>query len=274
MLTMPKIQLLATLATSLAGATFLYGVAESADPPPKTGPKAERTSTDRENSCWEARFPRCNGVERSKDLVFVYPRGLFRRDPAQVVKTLQRGWDLLRDMTGIDPGKIFGQRIVVGYYDPSDLKNNHPFIFFATEDATPRGFPGEFWQSINIPWEYLPKLTEPEGCMTHEMVHPFIHVKPLRTNANAKEWVEGACDFLRLPVYYTVGQPHAAEKSYKLYRSLAWKPGASYYHDHAGRLIEWTKRQGVDCRRPSQLKKILPKLWETDLEATLGKPLK
>ena len=111
-----------------------------------------------------------------------------------------------------------------------------------------------------------------DWVMTHEMVHPFIHVKPLRTNT--KEWVEGACDFLRLVVFDAVGMSTIADKRVRLYRSLAWKPGASFYHDHAGRLICWCQKLGVDYRRPSQLKKFLPKLWDTDLDATLGEPIK
>lgn len=255
----------------LAIAVLALTVPSASAEEPKPAARS-RSASEKEDSCWKARFAWCDGVVRSADLVFVYPRGLFKRNPNKVIARLQKGWNVLRSITGVDPVKFFGQRIVVGYRHPSEDRPPQTTIYNLLENGASHGFPGEHWPSINIPWDYATRSNEPEGCMTHEMVHPFIHVKPLRTNT--QEWVEGACDFLRLVVYDAVGMPATADKNVRLYRSVAWKPGASYYHDHAGRLIRWCQQQGIDYRRPSQLRKFLPKLWETDLDATLGEPIK
>jgi hypothetical protein len=67
----------------------------------------QRTAEDREDSCWHIRYTKCNGVVRTDDLVFVFPRAEFQRARV-VVKQLQTAWNLLREMTGIDPVKTFG----------------------------------------------------------------------------------------------------------------------------------------------------------------------
>lgn len=233
---------------------------------------AARTARQKEDSCWKARYSQCDGVVRSADLVFVYPTALYRRDAVKVIKKLQTGWNLLRKVTGIDPMKHFGQRVVVGFRHPSDEggKDCNPSAVW--EEATRYGFPGETWISINIPWGYLGhQQDQPEECMTHEMVHHFIAAKPLRVK-NGK-WIEGMCDFLRLPVFDVMGMRSVADKRYKLYRSVAWKPGADFYHDYAGRLIRYSQKHKVDVRKPAQLKEFVPHLWEIDLDAALGHPL-
>ncbi len=211
-------------------------------------------------------------MERSPDLVFVYPRSLFKRDPVRVVKKLQAGWDLLRKATGIDPIARFGQRIVVGFRHSGDEGGKDCVPGWWLENGAGHGFPGEKWPFINIPRGYLTHGDQPEECLTHEMVHSFIEAKPLRDNK--KEWVEGTCDFLRLPVFEAVGLPRVRDERYRLYLASAWKSGANPYHDYAGRLIRWCEKRKLDVRKPDQLAKIVPELWDLDLTAELGKPPK
>ncbi len=236
----------------------------------KPAPAKPRPAEEKEESCWKARYGKCDGVERSADIVFVYPRGLFRRDPAQVVKRLQAGWDLLRTATEIDPTRAFGQRVVVGFRHPSDEGGKDCAPGWSRESGTPHGFRGERWPFINIPWGYLGRGDQPEECCTHEMVHAFIAARPLRDNR--KEWVEGMCDFLRLPVFEAVGMPAVRDERYRLYRASAWQPGVNYYHDYAGRLIRWCERRHLDVRKKDQLAKVVPTLWNLDLTADLGQP--
>ena len=64
----------------------------------------QRTAEDREDSCWHIRYSKCDGVVRTDDLVFVFPCAEFQRATV-VVKQLQRPWNVLREMTGINPVK-------------------------------------------------------------------------------------------------------------------------------------------------------------------------
>jgi hypothetical protein len=234
----------------------------------KPMPATARTSEEKEESCWKVRYGKFDGVQRSADLVFVYPRALFRRDPAKVVKRLQAGWDLLRKATDIDPVNTFGQRIVIGFRHPGDEGGKDCVPGWWLERGGKHGFAGEKWPFINIPWGYLTSADQPEECLTHEMVHAFIEAKPLKDNR--KEWVEGMCDFLRLPVFAAVGMPQVRDERYRLYRSSAWQPNVNFYHDYAGRLFYWCQNQKLDVRKPDQLSKIVPTLWEMDLTEALG----
>lgn len=230
--------------------------------------KVSRTAEEKEESCWKVRYKMCDGVERSSDLVFVYPRSLWRRDAAKVVKKLQAGWDVLRKATGIDPVKKFGQRVVIGFRHPSDEGGKDCVPGWWMERGGKSGFPDERWPFINIPWGYLKSADQPEECLTHEMVHAFIEAKPLRDNR--KEWVEGMCDFLRLPVFTAVGMSQVRDERYRRYRSSAWTPGANAYHDYAGRLIYSCEKEKLSTRKPEDLAKIAATLWDMDLTEALG----
>jgi hypothetical protein len=234
----------------------------------KKGANAPRSAEDKELSCWTVRYSQCDGVERSGDLVFVFPRAAWRRDPAKVVKKLQAGWDLLRKATDIDPVKTFGQRVVVGFRHPKDEGGKDCVPGWWMESGGKHGFPRERWPFINIPWGYLSGKDQPEECLTHEFVHAFIEARPLRDNR--KDWVEGMCDFLRLPVFGAFDMARARDERYRQYRSSAWKPGANSYHDYAGRLIYWSEKRGLDVRKPEHLAKIVPALWDMDLTEALG----
>ncbi len=240
-------------------------VARVAEPPREK----VRTAEDRENSCWKARYGKCDAVERSADIVFVYPRGQFTR-AAEAVRRLQAGWDLLRNATGADPKLTFGQRVVIGYRHPSDEGGKDCLPGWGKEGGDAHGFSGEEWPFVNVPWGFLGRGDQPEECCTHTMVYAFTEARPLRDNR--KEWVEGVCDFLRVPVFDAVGMPAVAAQRYLLYRSSAWKPGASSYHDHAGRLIRWCEQRGLDVRKKDQLPQIVPKLWQMDFAAELDRP--
>ena len=182
-----------------------------------------------------------------------------------MVKKLQAGWDVLRKATDIDPVKTFGQRIVIGFRHPIDEGGKDCSPGWSLERGGRHGFPGEKWPFINIPWGYLTNGDQPEECCTHEMVHAFIEAKPLRDNR--KEWVEGMCDFLRLPVFDAVGMAKVRADRYRLYRASAWQPRVNFYHDYAGRLIRWCDKHGLDPRKPDQLSKIVSTLWDLDLTA-------
>jgi hypothetical protein len=251
-------------------AVLLCGVARARAADPNSAPQ-QRTHDEKENSCWKVRYRKCDSAVRSDDLVFVFPRDRYKRNPEQVIKRVQIGWNLLKDLTGIDPVKVFGQRIVIGFRHPSDEGGKDCNPGWLLESGGKHGYPGENWPFINIPWGYLKFRDQPEECLTHEMVHAFIHAKPLRDNK--KEWIEGMCDFLRLPVFDAVGMCSVGDQRYRLYVASAWKPRANFYHDYAGRLIRWCQRQKLDVRKPDELNAIVPDLWDMDLSEVLGRPL-
>src|SRR5262249_37158217 len=140
----------ATVATVLAVLCLAPAAAQDAKAPAKGRPAEAK-----EDSCWKVRYSKCDGVERSADLVFVYPRDYFKRDPEKVVQKLQAGWDLLRKATDIDPVERFGQRIVVGFRHPSDEGGKGCVPGWWLEGGAGHGFRGERWPFINIPWGYL-----------------------------------------------------------------------------------------------------------------------
>ncbi len=229
-----------------------------------------RSQVDREDSCWKARYSKCDGEERSSDLMFVSLRSHFKRNPAQVVQVLQRGWDVLCQATGINPVAAFGQRVVVGFRHPSDDGGKDCDPGWGLQEGKDYGFPGERWPFINIPWGYLSQQDQPEEACSHEFVHPFVQVRPLKDNA--KEWVEGLCDFLRLPLLHEMGLVAVARIKDATYRAAAWQPGADYYHDHAGRLLRYCDRRGHDLSVPAQLATAVGEIWQADLSDDLVKP--
>jgi len=202
--------------------------------------------------------------------MFVFPRSDFKRNPAQVVQVLQRAWNLLRQATGIDPVAAFGQRVVVGYRHPSDEGGKDCDPGWGTQDGKDHGFPSELWPFINIPWGYLREQNQPEEACSHEFAHPFAEVRPLKDNS--KEWVEGLCDFLRLPLLHEMGLDAVARTKNAAYQAAAWQPGAYYYHDYAGRLLRYCDKRGHDLSDTGQLPTAVGEIWQADLSAELAKP--
>ncbi len=231
----------------------------------------KRTAADREDSCWHVRYSKCDAVLRTDDLVFVFPLAEFQR-ASLVVKQLQTAWNLLREMTGIDPVKTFGQRVVIGFRHPSDEGGRDCQPGWWIENGGNHGFTNERWPFINIPWSYRKRRHEPEECLTIQIVHPFLAAKPMRQSGTM--WAEAMCEFLSVPLCRAVELPIVCESRYQQYLSLAWQDGAGLpYQDYAGRMIRWSLRKKVDPRSAKELKKVLPQLWAMDLESTLGQRL-
>ena len=205
----------------------------------------QRTAEDREDSCWHIRYSKCDGVVRTDDLVFVFPRAEFQRATV-VVKQLQSAWNVLREMTGINPVKTFGQRVVIGFRHPSDEGGQDCLPVWRFEYGSKYGFTNERWPFINIPWSYRKRRREPEECVTIQIPHAFLAAKPMRHGDMM--WDEGMCEFLSLPLCRVVELPTVCESRYQLYLSLAWYRGAvTPYHDYAGSLIRWSQRNKVDA---------------------------
>jgi hypothetical protein len=231
----------------------------------------QRTAEDREDSCWHIRYSKCDGVVRTDDLVFVFPRAEFQRARV-VVKQIQTAWNRLREMTGINPVKTFGQRVVIGFRHPSDDGGRDCDPVWSFENGWKNGFPNESWPFINIPWSYRKRRQEPEECLTIQIPHAFLAAKPLRQGGAM--WAEGMCDVLSLPLCRVVELPIVCESRYQLYLSSAWQEGILLpYQDYAGRLIRWSQRNKVDARNAKELKKVLPQLWEMELASTLAQSL-
>ena len=229
-----------------------------------------RTAEQKEESCWKLRYGHCDGIERSDDLVLVFPSDQFKRSPALVVKKLQSSWDLLREMTGIDPRKHFGQRVVIGYRHRSDEGGQDCLPGWIAQSGWTYGFSGEIWPCINVPWYYLKARDEPEECLTVELVHPFLAAKrPLHGGM----WDEAICEFLSLPLCDAAGLTKVRDHRYRLYRRSAWRSETWIFQDYTGRLIRWCERNNLNLRKPDQLKVAVRQLWDMDFEAVLGKPL-
>jgi len=234
-------------------------------------PFDSRTAEQKEESCWKIRYRKCDGIERSEDLVFVFPSNQFKRNRALVTK-LQTSWNLLRRMTGVDPVKAFGQRVVIGFRHPKDEGGFDCEPGWLWENGWIHGFDNEQWPCINLPWRYLNKKDQPEECLAHELGHPFLSAKKIRHSEPL--WVEGMSNLLSLPVFEPMGLHEVGLRRFQFYRSAAWSQWAYRHQDYAGRLIRWCQRKNVDPRRSEELKKVLPQLWDMDLGTVLAQPPK
>jgi hypothetical protein len=234
-------------------------------------PAQSRSADEKEDSCWKIRYGKCDGVERAQDIVFVFPRDRFKRG-REVVARIQASWNLLRKMTGINPTRSFGQRVVIGFRHPSDEGGVDCEPGWWSQNGWVHGFTNEQWPCINIPWRYLKKNAEPEDCLTRELVHPFLAVRNLRDHDPL--WVEGVCRLMSLPLYDTMGIHEVGRRRYQDYWSLAWNGPALSDQDYAGRLVRWCRRKKIDPRDSRQLSKALPELWNMNFASALGQPLK
>ncbi|HEV8066979.1 MAG TPA: hypothetical protein VGP76_04525 [Planctomycetaceae bacterium] len=229
-----------------------------------------RTAEQKEDSCWKLRYGKCDGIERAEDVALVFPRSRFKRNRALTTK-LQASWNLLRKMTGIDPIKTFGQRVVIGFRHPSDEGGREFEPAWLYESGWVHGFDNELWPCINIPWRYLNTIEQPEACLPHQLAYPFLAVKKIRHSDPT--WVDGMCELLSLPVFDPMGIHEVGRRRYLLDWSSAWNELAFRNQDYAGRLIRWCRRKKIDVRNAEQLKTVLPELWEMDLGAVLAQPL-
>ena len=66
----PRFRPYSILCPSAAAFVLLFGRIEADDKPV---PAKTRSSEEKEESCWEIRYGKCDGVEPSADVVFVYP---------------------------------------------------------------------------------------------------------------------------------------------------------------------------------------------------------
>jgi hypothetical protein len=132
-------------------------------------------------------FPECNGVEPRPNLAFVYPPE-FSGDAVSIANTLQSAMLYLKKVTGKDPTRKLGSRVVIGY----------------NKQCTCPTWSAREGNRIRLPWnKYLNKEKEPLDVCSHELVHPFFFVSPL--HEINEFWGEGFCDFLRGPLKNFMG---------------------------------------------------------------------
>jgi len=133
-------------------------------------------------------YPDCDQEPKeTKDLIFLYPKE-FKRDPQKTINELQEMYDLLCQLTDLNPVKKNKSRIPIGFY-----KCKNPCT---------SGSPNN---RIYIPWKRLSGHDEPQHGCTHELVHPFARISNLFTGEN-KVWEESFCDFLRGILKNHIGQ--------------------------------------------------------------------
>ena len=63
-------------------------------------PFDSRTAEQKEESCWKIRYRKCDGIERSEDLVLVFPSNQFKRNRARHKTT-----DVLESVAKDDGGR-------------------------------------------------------------------------------------------------------------------------------------------------------------------------
>jgi hypothetical protein len=133
-------------------------------------------------------FPDCDQEPKeTKDLIFLYPKE-FDGNPQKIIKELQDMYELLRQLTDLNPVEKNELRIPIGFY-----KCKNPCISRSPDNR------------IYIPWKRLSKHDEPQQACTHELVHPFARISKLFTEEN-KVWEEPFCDFLRGVLKNHIGQ--------------------------------------------------------------------
>lgn len=226
-----------------------------------------------EEKCWRKRYNSCDGIVVTKSLVFVFPKADFPpggkngRDPHAICQDLQKCWDHLQCILEVDPvSDKYGTRIVVGYRDPRDEGGADCNAGFELEDVGS----GEKCPYINIPWGYRDRINEPVECCSHEMVHPFVASKPLADMS--EKWVEGVCDFLRVPLLRVVAREKEANDWEVKFLNSAWKT-ANSYHDHAGRLLWWCNSRNYsfrDHRAIDEQRRALRHIWRLNLSEALS----
>lgn len=148
-------------------------------------------STQEEKNIKE--FPDCipNPIV-TEDLIFLYPEDFIGK-PEETMELLQKTFDLLRKLTGLNPtGKI-----------PSEENPSRVTIGFHKKH-TQLGWTGRGGNCIYIPWKRRGWKDEPQAGCTHELVHPFYRISELNEGEN-EVWGEPFCDFLRGPLKNNIG---------------------------------------------------------------------
>lgn len=150
---------------------------------------------DHENSIRINRFPFCDRFEDTEDLVFAYPSGEFVGDAGSIANELQCMMNYLKKVTGLNPTKKLGSRVVIGYRHPSQGRGTGRQGNWSKRDGN----------RVFLSWGYLEDFDkgEPMDICSHELVHPFFFVSPLREINEF--WGEGFCDFLRGPLKNLMG---------------------------------------------------------------------
>jgi hypothetical protein len=230
-----------------------------------------RSADDKERSCWRARYSRCDGFAESRDVIFVFPVGEYcRSEYAQAVcNQIQKAWTFLIDVTGRNPVDVFKQRTIVGFRHPVEDDDPNCQPGFDLQDG--EGFPEEKWPFINLPWSCVDSHDQPEEAISHEFVHPFLRAYPLHHGGD--DWVEGVCEFLRVPVLHAMNLNTLATAKQDLFLSNAWKTGANTYHDCGGRLLKWFANQGFEVRNKDHVKEACQSIWTMNFSEELEIPI-
>ncbi|MCY2952204.1 MAG: hypothetical protein NTU53_09540 [Planctomycetota bacterium] len=204
----------------------------------------------KEQNTINTRYPRCDGVQESGDVVFAFPTGKYKGDPVATCSTLQVIYDHLKSATAFDPSAVFGRRCIVAYRHSGEEQTK--------KDCSPA------WNEhyVNIPWPFLAISEQPLECATHELAHPFVDLIRRQYDIGNKSnrfgcWVEGLCDFLRIGGFTPIGQSQEARTREALYKAAAIAKKGDSYHDPAGRLVQAMREQKLDPDSHVDVRKFL-----------------
>lgn len=208
-----------------------------------------------EKQCVDTRYSYCTEVSLRKDFILCVPSNEFESERlTDVIDASAVQWETIKNITGIDPTSINGNRVVIGYRNSSDESDNECNPGYGKDDGVPY---------INIPWGYLKHDNQPLECLSHEFVHVFADAKKMKEASEA--WVEGMCDFVRLFALRAVDMHVEAQKFEKRYRCAASKKDGSQY-DYAGRILNIFEEEGGNIQDGGCAGRIIRCLWNKELD--------
>lgn len=130
----------------------------------------------------------------TEDLIFLYPNDFISK-PDETMKLLQKTFDLLRQLTDLNPtGKL-----------PSETNSARITIGFHKKYTNTMVWTGSGGNLIFMPWKRRLWKDEPQAGCTHELVHPFYRISELFEGEN-EVWGDSFCEFMRGPLKNNIGQ--------------------------------------------------------------------
>ena len=130
-------------------------------------------------------------------LVFSYPMFMGTSSAERVADTLQVAMNYLREVTGLNPNRIFSSRVIILWMKDRDKVGKATWKSVKEENGTYIG------HRISLSWDYMTKPNEPYSICAHELVHPFYRISKL--HKSNEHYGEGFCEFLRGAVLYAMG---------------------------------------------------------------------
>jgi hypothetical protein len=231
-----------------------------------------------EDATWEGRYSDCSEVERREDVIFCFTKDFLAHSPvspACAADAMQKGYEFLKGVTGVDPTTKRG-RTVVGIRNPSEDEGEeccagwHEFGFDKPVS----------W--INVPPSAIGSQGDKWGCeegvqplelFTHEVVHVF--AKEAKLDESLKKHfgtdtpllVDGTCDFLRSHVAEAMGLTALASA---MKARVRYEIDGYLYWPHAAKLEQLAQEAGMDLGKPDEFESFIA-MWFADAAGVLEK---